>query len=394
MMLALPGEHDLPLLRLRERQPQECRLTPDEVAYLLARHRAHLRLMPTPQPQVWQITALGVMGALTTPQRRIVIEPKIPLPTLLAPFAVLPGRGVSEVQAPLSGLDVLACQLGELMVERATVGLHRGYREFERCGPYLTGRLDLAKQVRQSPGQRGQFHTRGDDFTLDGPCNQVPLALARQLLASSLFHPRAVEALTRGLASFAPVEAVSLTEAVLEAFRREPIPPGYEALTNLCLWLASAPGMAAPTPGALLLSLERWFERLVAQVVSAACPGQVVWQPSFTPGEPGLLVRPDLAVVRAGRVRLVIDAKWKRRIPARQDLYQGIAYATLLGAPEVLLVLPGRGARQRYQFPQMRLEVCWLEVAGAAGLVQRSMQRLARLVRARSCVDDPGDAPA
>src|SRR4051795_4642901 len=70
-------------LHLTERRPRRVRLAPDEVAHLLAHHRAHVALLPTTERHVWQITSMGVAGVLSTPRRRIVIAPKIPLQTLL-----------------------------------------------------------------------------------------------------------------------------------------------------------------------------------------------------------------------------------------------------------------------------------------------------------------------
>jgi hypothetical protein len=101
--------------------------------------------------------------------------------------------------------------------------------------------------------------------------------------------------------------------------------------------------------------------------------------------QPGLTIRPDLVVRRAGEV-LVLDAKWKR-LPAHalitDDVYQALSYGTLLGAGRAVLVYPGRRRRREYTFANapLRLEARCLDVAGPLARCRKARERLMRHLR-------------
>lgn len=349
-------------LRLRERRPRLCRLAPDEVRHLFEHHRAHLDLVPTADRHVWRVTPAGVAGVVLTPRRRIVIEAKIPVANLLYPF----DREAGALRPSGDFLDALADQLARRMLERAAAGLHRGYRERIHEGPYLAGRLDLTEQLRRPPGRDAQLHSRLDDFTANVPCNQMPRALAARLAGSLLLGDEVRTRLRQAHAAFG---SVSDTDMSAEILTREPVPPGYQSLLDLCLVLTSVAGSAAAGPTALLVSLERWFERYVTRATEEAFGPSVQAQRVYHVGKPAVTVRPDITLERSERVSLVIDAKWKRpgeAGPDSDDLYQMLAYAGLLGATDAVLAYPGRGPTQLLTFDRLptRVHLCRVSVTG------------------------------
>jgi 5-methylcytosine-specific restriction endonuclease McrBC regulatory subunit McrC len=364
-------------LRLRERRPRLCRLAPDEVRHLLGHHRAHLDLTPTADRHVWRVRPAGVAGVILTPRRRIVIEAKVPTANLLFPFdadscAVRPGD---------DPLDALAGQLALRMAERAAAGLHRGYRERAHQGPFLVGRLDLPAQLREPPGRKEQIHSRLDDFTADLPCNQVPKALAARLAASAFLGDPARARLRQAAAAFGPVGDIDLSADALARLARAPAPPGYRPLVDLCLILTSALGADVAGPAALLVSLERWFERFVTRAIEAAFGDGAHAQRVYHVGDPGVTVRPDVAVERGRQVRLVVDAKWKRlgtAGPDSDDLYQVLAYAGLLGAADAALAYPGRGRAVTLTFDRLptRVHLCRVSVSGPPDRFARQLRTL------------------
>lgn len=392
----------LPPLRLVERRRQVCTLAGDEVRFLLRQHRTHLELTPTERRQRWLVRPAGVAGVLTTPRRAIVIEPKMPLDNVLllldaatvgddAPIATTAGGGL---------LDLLAGLLARRMRERASVGLHRGYREEATQGPYLVGRLDLAAQLRQSPAEAMRLHSRHDAFTADLPCNQLLRAVAAHLAGSLLLGETSRRALAEAVAGFAEVSETPLTPALLARARSEPAPAEYRPLLDLAALLAEAlqPGLdVGPRHApALLVSLERLFETYLTRLVTTAFtdrPGQrvavqVTHHPALpSPGAPDLTIRPDLTIDREERPCVVLDAKWKRlgAAPPAADVYQVVAYATLLGAERAVLVYPG-GGRRRWDLTftdcPVRLQVRTLAVAGSAQRCQLAARRLQRDLRA------------
>src|SRR5262249_12306627 len=133
-----------------------------------------------------------------------------------------------------------------------------------------------------------------------------------------------------------------------------------------------------PAPS-FLLDLERVFEQYVTRgIVEGFAQSKkhtVVVQMTHTINEPSgvqadITIRPDLTIDRDGQTVLSIDAKWKRLTGNAEtsDLYQVLAYGTMLGAEGVALVYPGRRRSVReYRFlhTPLRLTIYTVPVGGS-----------------------------
>src|SRR5262249_33635406 len=142
-----------------------------------------------------------------------------------------------------------------------------------------------------------------------------------------------------------------------------------------------------------LLDMERVFERYLTAGITAAAAaadgyGVKAQHPvhvrALTAGQPDILMRPDVLVLRHDEPVLVLDAKWKdlpKNALIPEDLYQVLAYAQVLGLGRAVLVYAGRADRVReYALPgsTVRVEVRTVNVSGTADACRRSLQRLAR----------------
>jgi 5-methylcytosine-specific restriction enzyme subunit McrC len=394
----------LPTFRLTERVAADCRLTPDDVDFLLAAHRAHVKLMPTRQRDVYRLTPTGHVGTIVAPGCRLVIRPKIPVRNLfylLDPTGPVPVAEDRTAAAPGVDLfDFLAAHLARLLAERAAHGLHRAYVERSVHGPFLQGRLDLPAQLRDAPSRKDRVHSRHEDFTADVPCNQIPRATAELVLRSPLLGEVARHALRRALTPFAEISPAVLGPEGFASAAADRLTEAYRPLLDLCRLLAESlsPGEAAgacPCP-AFLLDMERVFERyLTAHCVAAwdgkgglAASVQPLLRPHFpVAGQPDLSMRPDLILEREGRPELVVDAKWKR-LPQGAlltgDVYQVLAYCAALGIERAALVYPGRRSRKweyRFERSPVRLEVHTLRVVGSREKCLAAARRLVHLLR-------------
>ncbi len=408
---------------LRERAPRGCRLTRADVDFLLEEHRRHVEVRPTSQRGTYQLTARGYAGVIVAPACRFVLRPKVPLENLfgmLDPAGTPPdAQGLTEATPDAGLLDVLAHQLARLLDERVAAGLHRGYVERAEPGPFLQGRLDVAAQVRAGAPRRHRLHCRFDTFTADVPCNQVPRATAERLLLSPLLSETSRAALHRSLAGFAEVSSVPLDASAFTAAAPDRQTEAYRPLWELCRLLADGLPAGAKLGEtrchAFLLDMEQVFECYVARQLRASFRADeqadaltVVVQPWFqaaprAEGQPDLHFRPDLTLSRAGQRIAALDTKWKR-LPRERllapDVYQVLAYCTLLGLRHALLVYPGRRDRQlRYRLKRsaVRLDVYTLRVVGPHADCLRSAEGLARDVdravrreAARSPPSEPG----
>jgi 5-methylcytosine-specific restriction enzyme subunit McrC len=386
-------------LILTERRPHIARLAPADVAFLLENHAGRMEVLPTGRRDRYQLTALGCVGVLLAPACRFVIRPKIPLANVFAmlePLADVPSE--SDQITPRTGteaLDFLAGQLARRMAERVAAGLPRAYREHREQGLVLHGRLDLAAQLREAPGRKDQLHSQYDDFSSDIPCNQVVKAVTESLLACPLLGEKIRAALRRSLIGFESVSSAPLSERLWQAVEMDRLPMEYRPLLELCGLLADSLRLGdilGPTPApSFLLDMERVFEqhvtRGIAEAFAKSRRDTVAVQATHTVTEPSadqpdITIRPDLTIDREGRTLLVVDAKWKR-LPDNaetSDLYQVLAYGTMLRAEGVALVYPGRrwSVREyRFLHAPLRLMLYTIPVGGSREACLRSIRRLA-----------------
>lgn len=393
----------LPTIVLQERVPAECPLAAADVEFLVARHSAHIEVVGGPRRGWYRLTSGGYVGSIVGPSCRVVIRPKVPLSSL---FQLLDPEGpVRETEGETTagaGDDAfafLAIRLARLLTERAAVGLHRGYIEQTVRGPFVQGRLDVPAQLRSGGIARKELlHCRYDEFTADVPCNQVAKATAEQVRGSPLASAVIRAALTRSLESFAGVRA-SCLDAEAFAAAASPLAEGYRPLLAVCRLLAD--GLACDGDNswrfpAFLIDMDRAFERYVTLAVARAFAGRqgytVAPQPLYpgsrcVTGQPHLRIRPDMVVEKAGRPLLVVDAKWKFMDPSAlvpPDVYQVVAYATVLGVDSAVLVYPGDSDRT-WEYPlgcgRTRLRIHCLCVVGPREARARSLSRLQRILR-------------
>jgi hypothetical protein len=70
---------ELRTLVLTERRATICRLTRQDVDFLLGAHRAHVELVPAGRRGYYRLTPKGHVGTLVCPTSRLLIRPKIPI---------------------------------------------------------------------------------------------------------------------------------------------------------------------------------------------------------------------------------------------------------------------------------------------------------------------------
>jgi 5-methylcytosine-specific restriction endonuclease McrBC regulatory subunit McrC len=378
---------------LTERRAAECRLSGDDVDFLLERHGKHLRLVPTRENGVFVVRPTRLVGIINAPTSRIIIRPKLPLRSfafLLDPDApAQEQRSACESLRDDSGLlNFLVLRLTRLLGERAVAGLQRAYRQTSSEGPFLQGRLDVAAQLRQQP-RRDVLHGRHDELTADVLCNQVPRSTLEMLLRSPLINVAVRPLLAQALASVADISSVPLSLEMIAQALSDRATAAYRPLLEMCRLVTegcqSPAGVGGPETS-FLLDLERLFERWVTRglVAEFASSEQVTLESQRLFELSPVRFRPDVIVREGDNVCLVVDAKWKRLRPGRvrpADFYQALAYASALGSPRVVLIHPGScDDAWTIPVPRARLEVQvrTLRVTAGANRCRRSLRRLVR----------------
>ncbi|MDX2401508.1 McrC family protein [Streptomyces microflavus] len=325
----------------------------------------------------WVLRAGSRVGAVRLPGGQVVrIMPKTPVRRLffLLGFSLDPARAwrdSREGTIDTGEHDDIVPALAHAVERQIDAALRRGvlqgYREVEESALVVRGRLREAEQIRRHFGRTPPVEIAYDAYTADTAENRILRAAAERLLRlpgvpgpvrQRLAHQRVrltdARSLIRGqeLPRWQPSRlnsryqpALRLAEAVLRGTSPEHWPAGGEPL--------SVDGF--------LLDMNKLFEDFVTVALREAFReyGLTAYlQDSHHLDTAGLVrIRPDL-VVRTGDGRTplaVIDAKYKVEKADglhNADLYQALAYATVLGLNEAHLVYAA--GRQPERFHEVR----------------------------------------
>ncbi|MGX1541165.1 McrC family protein [Streptomyces adustus] len=324
----------------------------------------------------WLLRAGSRVGAVRTLGGAVVrIRPKTPVSRLffLLGFTLDPSRawrdsreGTVDTGSYEDIVPALAHAVERQIDTALRQGVIQGYRTVEESSLVVRGRLREADQIRRHFGRTPPVEIAYDAYTADTAENRILRAAVERLLRlpgvpgavrRRLGHQRARLAdalpLIRGqeLPRWQPSRlntryqpALRLAEAVLRGASPEHRPAGAEPLAV----------------DGFLLDMNKLFEDFVTVGLREALLGHGLTarlQDTHHLDTAGLVrMRPDL-VVRTGDGRTpvaVVDAKYKVEKGGghhNADLYQALAYATVLGLGESHLVYAS--GRQ----PQRSLEV-------------------------------------
>ncbi|MCX4701219.1 McrC family protein [Streptomyces sp. NBC_01373] len=325
----------------------------------------------------WLLRAGSRVGAVRTPGGPVVrIMPKTPVSRLffLLGFSLDPARawrdsreGTVDTGAYDDVVPALAHAVERQIDAALRQGVLQGYRAVEESALVVRGRLREAEQIRRHFGRTPPVEITYDVYTADTAENRILRAAAERLLRlpgvpgpvrRRLAHQRVRLAdavpLIRGqeLPRWQPSRlnsryqpALRLAEAVLRGTSPEHRPAGSETLAV----------------DGFLLDMNKLFEDFVTVALREALREHGLTarlQDSHHLDTAGLVrMRPDL-VVRTGDGRTplaVVDAKYKVEKADglhNADLYQALAYATVLGLREAHLVYAA--GRQPERFHEVR----------------------------------------
>ncbi|WP_055571448.1 McrC family protein [Streptomyces prasinopilosus] len=311
----------------------------------------------------WLLRAGSRVGAVRTPGGPVIrIMPKTPVSRLffLLGFSLDPARawrdsreGVVDTGAYDDVVPALAHAVERQIDGALRQGVLQGYREVEESALVVRGRLREAEQIRRHFGRTPPVEIAYDAYTADTAENRILRAGAERLLRlpgvpgpvrRRLAHQRVRLAdalpLVRGqeLPRWQPSRlnshyqpALRLAEAVLRGSSPEHRAPGSEPLAV----------------DGFLLDMNKLFEDFVTVALREALRehGLIarLQDPHHLDTADLVRIRPDL-VVRTGDGRVplaVVDAKYKVEKAdglLNADLYQALAYATVLGLREAHLV--------------------------------------------------------
>jgi 5-methylcytosine-specific restriction enzyme subunit McrC len=336
-------------LELDEVKPaSEWPLTADQGRLLAA--SGVVSAVPSPfRPGTWLIEAAGKVGAARVGDVVVRIKPKVPVSRLL----FLVGYSVHGAAWQATTVDIdesadlipaVAQALWRQVARAIHQGLLPGYVTVEESSPVLRGRLRESAQLAMHHGLPLPLEIRHDEFTVDIAENQILRTACERMLLVPRVDEESTRMLRRLLREFGDVRSIN---------RVDPAPPWQPTrlnaryhsalrLAELVLRATSVEhGAGVVAVNGFLFDMPRLFEDFVTvalkESLGSAFGGHVEAQSRHYLDVAGkVLLKPDIVWRVGGTTAAVIDAKYKAEKPSgypNADLYQLLAYCTVLGLP-------------------------------------------------------------
>lgn len=255
-------------------------------------------------------------------------------------------------------LDAFVRQFLRILAPIARNGLARRYVNVEENLRYLRGRIVFGPHLRENASNRTRFYTSHSELSVNRPANRL-IRTALNRLAPRIRNDTNRQLLRETLAAFEGVPLSADADADWRAHRIDRSMNHYRPVmqwVGLFLFnrgLATFSGMNRNV--SLLFPMEQVFEDFIAnsfrrhqqryEVISLG-PRSAM---ASIGNHPVFSTKPDMALRSGGKVRLILDAKWKRVDATTDDLkhdiqqtdvYQLYAYAKRYRCEAVALVYP------------------------------------------------------
>ncbi|MEW5987845.1 MAG: restriction endonuclease [Chloroflexota bacterium] len=310
----------------------------------------------------WRLTAQGWVGVIPlTSERRLVLQPKVPLRNLLRmleyayqlqSFRLL--EELVETQSWPGFYERLALALAGRVLQRARQGFYRGYLIRQEALPAMRGRLDGGQLARRPWAV--ELPCRYQEQTVDLLDNHILAWTLWRIAHSGLLSERGLPVIRqacqslRGLVTLTPVTAQACAGRLYHRLNED-----YRPLHALCRLFLEHTGPDTQVGDHLalpfLVNMERLFELFVAEWLSSHLPAAWRLQSQErvqldAAGHTHFVI--DLVVYEkeTNAARWVLDTKYKTpAAPAAEDIAQVVAYAEAKGCREAVLVYPTALAR-------------------------------------------------
>lgn len=334
-----------------------------EVAVELA-ERGLLDVTPAPGGR-WMLTPLpNKIGAVRVGRHDIVVQPKARFASVIFMLSYARDPGLSPGEFSGRTDDDLWPLVGETLARLASQavlrGVLQGYVTEDASLALVRGRVRVADQIARRPGQLLPLEVRYDEYAVDIPENRIlRTALHRMALVPGLH-----EGLRRRLIHLnGRLEGARVLPAgaPIPGWRPSRLNSRYQPALRLADLVLRSIGLGTSEGGepvaSFAVDMATTFEDFVTaalkESLSRVSIGRTEGQFAvFLDADQRVTVRPDVVHVVAKAPRAVLDAKYKLASRAggypTPDIYQMLAYCTILGLPRGYLVYAGsrrEGAR-------------------------------------------------
>jgi 5-methylcytosine-specific restriction enzyme subunit McrC len=329
-------------------EPAEVPLSLDQGRMLAA--SCVVTSVPSPyRPGIWIVGPAGKVGAARVGDVTVWIKPKVPIARLL--FLLGYSLHATAWQAdtvPVAEADDIVPTVAQALWRQVSRAIHQGllpgYVVLEESSPVLRGRLLEGAQLSRHHGLPLPLEIRHDEFTVDIPENQILRTACERMLLVPRVDEESSRMLRHLLRDFADVSVIGRGDPV-PSWQPTRLNVRYHTalrLAGLVLRATSVEHSAGTVAvNGFLLDMPQLFEDFVTvalrEELEAAYGGRVAGQArSYLDIAGRVVLKPDIVWKVHGSPVAVIDAKYKAEKSKgypNADLYQLLAYCTVLGLP-------------------------------------------------------------
>lgn len=353
---------------------------------------------PTVDPGRWEVAAGNKVGVARVDGLQVLIQPKMGINRLifLMGYALRPShwRGdLVSLDPELELPEALADAFLALAKRALGQGLLKGYVTVDESLPVLRGRIRESEQLRRRFGRAVPLEVRYDEYSVDIPENQLLLAAVERLLRTpgvGVRHRGGLQRLRLQLA-----DVTSPPQGTAPSWSSSRLNARYAPALILAELILAGRSFEQRVGNVVvtgyLLNMAKIFEDFVTVALREAFRshgGRSRLQYStHLDVDETVPVKPDFVWLEQGVPKVVVDAKYKAEKPSgfpQADLYQMLAYCTVLGLPEGHLVYAKgheqekthivQGANVRIVAHTLDLESGHEELLAEVELLARSMR--------------------
>jgi 5-methylcytosine-specific restriction enzyme subunit McrC len=344
------------VVALREHESRVVALSTRAARALATHPVASISVSPTPDDGMWTVRAGSMVGVVAAGDTTVVIEPKIPMESVLVLMAATPPseKWLTDEAGLGESPDLLRLVVHAYAtaLDRAlSRGMRREYREQREELVGLRGRIDIAT-ISRRPFASTRIPCVYDEYTPDTGLNRLLLAAVRRCARVPGVAGTDRTALRRCAAA---LDGVGDDRKALDWYEKwvpTRLDRHFEQAARLAALILrnmtvneTAGDTRSPT---FLVNMNALVEQFIEIRLREALHGVLDVTGQFrtsldTSGK--IAMRPDLVFRRGGELALVADVKYKAVATvaeaARADLYQVTSYATALGLDSAALITCG-----------------------------------------------------
>lgn len=240
--------------------------------------------------------------------------------------------------------------------------IHRSYQQYEENMQFIKGRILFTQTIKENMLRKHIHSVSYEEFSINNPLNRIIKTTMLRLLSQTKISFNK-KALKLALIHLEEVEPIRLYPGIFSKVKFNRLNQNYLPLFNMAkmFYYNRQPGQSEgdELTFTFLVPLNRLFEQYIFKLLQNSkissvegyevChhkPQKYLAYRADHNNKPIFLLEPDITISRDGRMKAILDAKYKNPIindnvsVLPSDIYQMLAYATAYHCPNISLVYP------------------------------------------------------